>query len=137
MNVLVTGHLGYIGPAMIQTLHAAGHIVAGLDSGLFEGCQLEDNVPVPTTLRDIRDVGVDDLRGFDAIVHLANLSNDPLGTLDPARTFEINVDATVQLARLAREAGVRRFLNSSSCSVYGAALEEWVDESTPTRPVTA
>jgi nucleoside-diphosphate-sugar epimerase len=137
MHVLISGHLGYIGPAMVRALQDASHTVAGLDTGLFEGCQLENSLPIPTIARDLRDVTLDDLRGFDAIVHLANLSNDPLGALDPALTHDINVDATVRLAELAREAGVKRFLNSSSCSVYGAAVEEWVDEATPTRPVTA
>src|SRR3954454_7910030 len=121
MRVLVTGNRGYIGPVMTAVLTTAGHQVYGLDSGLFEECVLESTSDVPTLERDLRSVSVGDLRGFDAIVHLANLSNDPLGMLDPSLTYEINVEATVRLARLAREAGVTRFLNSSSCSVYGAA----------------
>src|SRR5262245_32023582 len=126
MRVLLTGNRGYIGPAVSASLTAAGHSVVGLDSGLFEDCWLEPCVDAPTRTCDLRDVTLDDLHGFDAVVHLANLSNDPLGTLDPALTYEINVDATVRLARLARAAGVRRFLNSSSCSIYGAAVEPWV-----------
>jgi len=137
MRVLLTGNRGYIGPAMTDALLAAGHTVVGLDSGLFDDCRLEPYADAPTIVRDLRDVTVDDLRGFDAVVHLANLSNDPLGTLDPALTYAINVEATVRLAELARAAGVQRFLNSSSCSVYGAAVEPWVDENTPPRPVTA
>jgi nucleoside-diphosphate-sugar epimerase len=137
MRVLVTGHRGYIGPAMVEALRAAGHEVAGLDSGLFDGCELEPSPAVPSLVKDIRDVQPEDLTGFDAVVHLANLSNDPLGTLSPELTHCINVEATVQLARAAKRAGVRRFLNSSSCSAYGAAVEDWVDESTATRPVTA
>jgi nucleoside-diphosphate-sugar epimerase len=136
MRVLVTGNLGYIGPAMVSALLDAGHEVRGLDSGLFVDGRLEEGPVVPTARRDIRDVQATDLAGFDAIVHLANLSNDPLGQLDPALTYAVNVDATVRLARLAREAGVRRFLNSSSCSVYGAAEQDWVDESSEPRPVT-
>lgn len=136
MRVLVTGNLGYIGPAMVSALFDAGHEVHGLDSGLFIDGRLEDGPAVSTIRRDIRDVQAADLAGFDAIVHLANLSNDPLGQLDPALTYAVNVDATVRLARLAREAGVRRFLNSSSCSVYGAAEQDWVDETSKPRPVT-
>lgn len=136
MRVLVTGNLGYIGPAMVSALLDAGHEVRGLDSGLFIDGRLEDGPAVPTVRRDIRDVQAADLSGFDAVVHLANLSNDPLGQLDPALTYAVNVDATVRLARLAREAGVRRFLNSSSCSVYGAAEQDWVDEVSEPRPVT-
>lgn len=137
MLVLVTGHRGYIGPVVLEALLAAGHEVVGLDSGLFEGCELEAATSVPTIWRDLRDVSLDDVRGVDAIVHLANLSNDPLGTLDPKLTLAVNVDATVRLAELARRAGVRRFVNASSCSVYGAATEEWVDEATHPRPITA
>ncbi|HZQ38041.1 MAG TPA: SDR family oxidoreductase [Dehalococcoidia bacterium] len=136
MRVLVTGNLGYIGPAMVSALREAGHEVHGLDSGWFVDGRLEDGPAVPTLRRDIRDVQAADLAGFEAIVHLANLSNDPLGQLDPALTFAVNVDATARLARLAREAGVRRFLNSSSCSVYGAAEQDWVDERSEPRPVT-
>jgi nucleoside-diphosphate-sugar epimerase len=138
MRVLITGNKGYIGPAMTSVLREARHEVAGLDSGLFDECQLEpDTNTAPTLTCDVRAVSVSDLRGFDAIVHLANLSNDPLGTLDARLTHEINVEATVRLARLAREAGVSRFVNSSSCSVYGDAVEPWVDELTQPRPVTA
>lgn len=135
-RVLVTGHLGYIGAVMVAELKASGYEVAGLDSGLFAGCAIENVVDAPYVTRDIRDVTEADMKGFDAIVHLAGLSNDPLGFLDPALTHEVNGLATVRLARLAREAGVRRFLYSSSCSVYGAPEEPWVDETSELRPVT-
>ena len=136
MRVLVTGHLGYIGPVVVSALKGAGHDVVGLDSGLFRECALEPSAEVPTIARDLRDITPDDVAGFEAIVHLAGLSNDPLGFLDPALTHEVNGAATVRLARIARGAGVRRFLNSSSCSVYGAPEEAWVDESSMLRPVT-
>ena len=136
MRVLVTGNEGYIGPVVVETLREAGHEVFGLDAGFFVEDQLEPSPAVPTIRRDLRDVTPNDLEGIDGIVHLANISNDPLGFLDPSVTFSVNVDATVRLAELARAAGVRRFLNSSSCSAYGAALEEWVDEETQPRPVT-
>lgn len=136
MRVLVTGHLGYIGPAVVSALEAARHEVAGLDSGLFSSCALEEGPPTRTIVRDLRDVTMDDVRGFDAVVHLAGLSNDPLGFLDPRLTHEINVEATLRLAALARDAGVRHFLFSSSCSVYGASAEAWVDETTPPEPIT-
>lgn len=136
MRVLVTGSEGYFGPIVVSTLQAAGHEVVGLDAGFFVDDQLEPSASLPTVRRDIRDVSPDDLEGIDAVVHLANLSNDPLGFVDPAVTFSMNVDATVRLAELARAAGVSRFINSSSCSAYGAAVEEWVDEETTPRPVT-
>lgn len=136
MRVLVTGHEGYIGPVMVAALREAGHEVIGLDAGFFVADQLEASPDVPTIRRDIRDVTEQDLDGIDGVVHLANISNDPLGFLDPSVTFAVNVDATVRLAELARAAGVERFINSSSCSAYGAAVEEWVDETTTPRPVT-
>jgi nucleoside-diphosphate-sugar epimerase len=136
MRVLVTGHLGYIGPVVVSELRQAGHDVVGLDTGLFAECAVENGVEVPTIARDLRDITPDDVAGFEAIIHLAGLSNDPLGFLDPALTHEINGTATVRLGRIAREAGVRRFLNSSSCSVYGAPEEPWVDETSALRPVT-
>jgi nucleoside-diphosphate-sugar epimerase len=136
MRVLVTGNLGYIGPIVVSALAAEGHEVYGLDSGLFEGSALEGGESVATLAKDVRDVTRLDLTGFYAVIHLAALSNDPLGLVDPALTAEINFDATVRLARLARDAGVRRFLFSSSCSVYGSAADEWVDESTSPVPIT-
>ncbi|HLI27354.1 MAG TPA: SDR family oxidoreductase [Chloroflexota bacterium] len=136
MRVLVTGNLGYLGPPVVQALLEAGHEVQGLDSGLFAAAALEPGPAVHTRRRDVRDVELEELHGVEAVVHLAGLSNDPLGMLDPALTAEINLVATVRLAYLARRAGVRRFLFASSCSVYGAAQAPWVDEQTPPRPVT-
>ena len=136
MRVLVTGHLGYLGPPVVAALQDAGHETIGLDSGLFIDSRFEDGPAIPTIRCDLRDVTTEHVRGFDAIVHLAGLSNDPLGLLDPTLTWDINVTATLRLARLARAAGARRFVFSSSCSVYGAAAEPWVDETTPPRPVT-
>ncbi len=137
MRVLVTGHNGYIGVVLVSLLEAAGHDVVGLDSYLFEGC---DFGPPPTDIEamrmDVRDVGPADVEGFDAICHLAGLSNDPLGDLAPGITDEINHLATTQLGRAAREAGVGRFLFSSSCSVYGASPGALIDESAPLNPVT-
>lgn len=136
MRVLVTGNQGYFGPVVVATLQEAGHDVVGLDAGFFVDDHLEPSAVIPTIRRDIRDVVQADLEGIDAVIHLANISNDPLGFLDPAVTFAVNVDATVHLAELALAAGVRRFINSSSCSAYGAAVEDWVDEETTPRPVT-
>src|SRR4029453_12548394 len=101
MRVLITGNRGYLGPIVVEAVRAAGHDVAGLDSGLFAGCELEPAPTVPTLDRALRDVQMDDLRGFDAIIPRANLSNDPLGMLDADLTREINVDATIRLAYLA------------------------------------
>lgn len=137
MRVLLTGHQGYLGTVMAPVLAAAGHDVTGLDSGLFAGCVLgpaPDDPPGHTI--DLRDVTVDLLTGMDAVVHLAALSNDPLGSLAPELTYDINHHASVRLARLAREAGVRRFLYASTCSVYGASGEDLVAEDAPLRPVT-
>jgi nucleoside-diphosphate-sugar epimerase len=121
MRVLVTGHEGYIGTVLVPVLKAAGHDVTGLDTGLFAPCLLGPApAPVPALRMDVRDVRAEHCQGFDAVVHLAALSNDPLGNLDSELTYEINERATVALARAARQAGVARFLFSSSCSLYGA-----------------
>jgi nucleoside-diphosphate-sugar epimerase len=137
MRILVTGHKGYIGAVMVPMLQAEGHEVVGLDSGLFEGCVFGDSAPeIPHIKKDIRDVQASDLEGFDAVVHLAALSNDPLGNLDPDLTYEINHKASVRLAVLAKEMNIPRFLFSSSCSTYGAAGEDVLDETATFNPVT-
>ncbi len=141
MRVLVTGHLGYIGTVLTPLLVELGHDVVGLDSDLYRGCTFGDerSIPqIPWLKRDIRDVQSDDLDGFEAVIHLAALSNDPLGDLDEALTYEINHRAAVRLAELAREAGVTRFVFSSSCSNYGAAGgDALLDETAALHPVTA
>lgn len=139
MRVLVTGHNGYIGSVMVPMLLADGHEVVGLDSDLFADCLFSAGPPlqkVPEVRRDLRDVEARDFAGFDAVVHLAGLSNDPLGNLDGDLTHEINTVASVRLAELAKEAGVRRFLFSSSCSTYGAAGDDFLDETAEFNPVT-
>jgi nucleoside-diphosphate-sugar epimerase len=139
MRVLVTGSHGYVGSVVAPFLSAAGHDVLGLDTFFYRGCDFgADATPVPTRERDVRDVEPLELEGFDAIVHLAALSNDPLGDFDPALTEQINCDATLRLARAAREAGVRRFVFASSCSMYGASgSDDALDEGAPLRPLTA
>lgn len=137
MRVLVTGHNGYIGTVMVPMLIAAGHEVVGLDSNIFEGSVFGTMpVQVPNINKDVRDVELADVVGFDAIIHLAGLSNDPLGNLDPDLTYAINHRASVRLAHLAKEAGVPRFLFSSSCSTYGAAGDDMIDETAAFNPVT-
>lgn len=138
MKVLVTGHLGYIGTLLTPRLAARGFELLGCDSDLYRGCDfgpLPD--PIPNIAGDIRDVTTAQLRGVDAIVHLAGLSNDPLGELDPALTDDVNHRAAVQLASRAKAAGVTRFVFSSSCSTYGAAGDALIDETASFRPVTA
>jgi nucleoside-diphosphate-sugar epimerase len=136
-RVLVTGHQGYLGTVMVPILQAAGHEVVGLDSGLFADCVLGPRPADPPSLAvDLRDVTVEQLRGFDAVVHLAALSNDPLGALAPQITHDINHHASVRLARLAKEAGVQRFCYASTCSVYGAAGDGLVTEDAPLHPLT-
>lgn len=137
MRVLVTGHRGYIGTVMVPMLLAEGHEVCGLDSDLFAGCTFGEGMrTIPDVRKDVRDVEVTDLEGFDAVIHLAGLSNDPLGDLDPRLTYQINHAASVRLAALAKEAGVPRFLFSSSCSNYGAGGEDLLDENSTFNPVT-
>ncbi|WP_033291135.1 NAD-dependent epimerase/dehydratase family protein [Amycolatopsis jejuensis] len=137
MRVLLTGHQGYLGTVMAPVLTRSGHEVTGLDSGLFADCVLGPQPDDPPAISvDLRDVTADQLTGFDAVIHLAALSNDPLGSLEPDITYEINHRASTRLARLAKEAGVRRFLYASTCSVYGAGGDGLVDEDAPLRPVT-
>jgi nucleoside-diphosphate-sugar epimerase len=138
MRVLLTGHEGYLGAVMSRVLVADGHRVVGLDTGYFSGCDLGPPAPaLPSIGADVRDVVPADCEGFDAVVHLAALSNDPLGNLAPELTHEINVEGSARLAMAAREAGVGRFIFASSCSIYGASGgDELVDESAPLRPVT-
>ena len=138
MRILITGHNGFIGSVMARTFLEAGHDVVGLDAFLFEDCTFGDGPQdVPALRMDLRDVEAHHLEGFDAIAHLAALSNDPVGDLEPEQTYAINHHGAVRLARRAKEAGVRRFLYSSSCSIYGAAGgDELVDETAPMRPVT-
>jgi len=137
MKVLLTGHKGYIGALAAPILRSAGHEVSGLDTDLFAGCDFGDASPaIPEVRKDLRDLTRADLEGFDAVVHLAALSNDPLGNLDSQLTYDINHLASVKLARLAKAAGVKRFVFSSSCSTYGAAGDGFLDENASLNPVT-
>ncbi len=137
MRVLLTGHKGYIGTVMVPLLLASGHEVVGLDTDLYERSTFGDGIPtIPELRKDIRDVEAADLQGYDAVVHLAGLSNDPLGDLNPGLTHEINYLASVRLAQLAKQAGIERFVFSSSCSNYGAAGDTPVDEDSTFNPVT-
>src|SRR5580698_2893335 len=138
MRLLLTGHQGYIGAVAAPILRSAGHEVIGLDTDLFEGCDFgEPAERIPEIRKDVRDLTKSDLDGFDAVVHLAALSNDPLGNLNGHLTYDINHRASVRLAELAKEAGANRFVFSSSCSTYGAAGEAIHDENAPLSPVTA
>jgi nucleoside-diphosphate-sugar epimerase len=138
MRVLVTGHDGYIGPVLCERLIADGHEVHGMDVGWFEGCGLQAPAHVPAVWHDVRDVTPADFTDFDAVCHLAGLSNDPLGELNPSLTEDVNTEASLRVAAAAKAAGVSRFLFSSSCSTYGAAEEEGlVDENGTLRPQTA
>lgn len=142
MRVLITGHLGYVGPWMIRAFKEAGHHVTGLDIGYFRDC-LEplDGFPAPDgeRIRDMRDIGPADLEGAEAVVHLAALSNDPLGHVDPALTHAINTEASLRLAALAKAAGIRRFVFASSCSIYGGVGDSGVpaDEQAALDPLSA
>jgi nucleoside-diphosphate-sugar epimerase len=137
MRVLVTGHDGYIGAVLMPLFADAGHEVVGVDSSLFGDCAYGEGPKVfPSFQKDVRDLTVADLDGFDAVVHLAGISNDPLGDLNPNTTYEINHLGTVHVAKMAKAAGVKRFLFSSSCSTYGAAGDAPLDESADFNPVT-
>src|SRR6516162_6454150 len=140
MRLLVTGHLGYIGTVLTPMLVRAGHGVVGLDSDLYARCTFSHGgeiCHVPTIYKDTRDIKINDLEGFDAVLHLAALSNDPLGDLKPGLTDDINHNASVRLAELAKKAGVHRFIFASSCSNYGQAGEKMIDETGALNPLTA
>lgn len=138
MRVLVTGHKGYIGTVLVPMLMEAGHDVVGLDSDLYRSCTFGDeiNFRIEEKIKDIRDVNPGDLEGTDAVLHLAGLSNDPLGDLNPKLTHEINYLASVRLAKMAKKSGVGRFIFSSSCSNYGAGVQDMLDEQSALNPVT-
>lgn len=137
MRVLLTGHEGYIGAVAREMFLSAGHHLVGLDTNLFEDCDFGKRASkIPAIRKDIREVIKSDLEGFDAVVHLAALSNDPLGNLDANLTYDINHRASVRLAQLAKQTGVKRFVFSSSCSTYGAAGDGFLDETASLNPVT-
>ncbi|MCJ7631002.1 SDR family oxidoreductase, partial [Candidatus Bathyarchaeota archaeon] len=142
MRVLVTGHKGYIGSIMVPMLEEAGYEVVGLDNDFFDGCVFGDpsitgEVPdIPYVKKDIRDIERSDLQNCDAVIHLCALSNDPLSYFNPEITDEINHKASVSLAKLAKKIGVRRYIFSSTCSVYGAAAAGTVHEKSEPRPLT-
>lgn len=137
MRVLVTGHDGYIGRALVPMLLERGHAVTGLDSCLFADCDFGPaGAGIPAIGKDVRDVDEGDLEGVDAVIHLAGISNDPLGDLNPGCTDSINHLGTTHLATLAKAAGAQRFLFSSSCSLYGAAGDDMLDETASFNPVT-
>ncbi len=138
MKVLVTGHDGYIGTALVPMLQQHGHEVTGLDNMLFNSCIFGNATARPDVelKTDLRDVTIEHLKGIDAVIHLCGMSNDPAGDLNPDITYEVNHRASVRLADLAKQAGVSRFLFSSSCSIYGAQGNEPLDESAEFLPVT-
>lgn len=139
MRVMVTGHNGYVGSVLTPMLVDAGHEVVGYDTNLYKGSSFgsyQERKDFSEINKDIRDIQAEDLEGFDAVLHLAGLSNDPLGDLNPALTYEINHKASVKLAKLAKSMGVRRYIFSSSCSNYGAGGQDMLDESSAFKPVT-
>ncbi len=137
MRILLTGHKGYIGAVAAPVFRSAGHEVVGLDTDLFAGCNFgQPSLEIPEVRKDIRDLMKEDLEGFDGVAHLAALSNDPVSNLDPGLTYAINHKASVRLAELAKQAGVKRFVFSSSCSTYGAGGDAFLDEGAALNPVT-
>jgi nucleoside-diphosphate-sugar epimerase len=138
MRVLLTGHRGYIGSVMVPMLQEQGHDVVGLDTDWFERCTFTGTIPeVESINKDTRDIEESDIEGFDAIIHLAGLSNDPMGDFRPMITEEINDAASVRLAEMAKKVGVQRFLFASSCSNYGASGDNFLTEEADFNPVTA
>jgi len=138
MKVFVTGHKGYIGTHLVDVLKQAGHQVTGCDIDLFGGCNWE---PMPKAdkdlVKDVRQITIDDLKGHDCVMHLAAISNDPMGAINAQLTFDINRDASIRLAQLAKKAGVPRYLFAGSCSVYGKGEKLDLDEGDPLNPLTA
>jgi nucleoside-diphosphate-sugar epimerase len=138
MKVFVTGHQGYIGAHLVDVLKREGHAVTGCDVGLFDGCSWDKLVPADRELKkDVRAIIARDLEGHDAVMHLAAISNDPMGELDASLTYAVNRDASIQIARLAKQAGVPRYLFAGSCSVYGQGAKPDLDENDPLNPLTA
>lgn len=138
MKVFVTGHKGYIGVHLVDLLKQSGYAVTGCDLGLFDGCSWEKTIPADQELgKDVREVTLNDLAGHDCVMHLAALSNDPMGEVNAATTYAINRDASIRLAQLAKKAGVPRYLFAASCSVYGAGKKLDLDENDPLHPLTA
>jgi nucleoside-diphosphate-sugar epimerase len=138
MKVFVTGHKGYIGVHLVDLLKQDGHTVTGCDLGLFDGCAWEKTVPADRELvNDVRNVALRDLDGHDCIMHLAAISNDPMGEVNAGATYAINRDASIRIADLAKKAGVPRYLFAASCSVYGAGEKLDLDENDPLNPLTA
>ncbi len=138
MKVVVTGHHGYIGSVLVPMFQEAGHEVLGLDNFLFEGCDFSEGPKTEEIRKDVRDVRASDFEGFDAVIHLAGISNDPLGDLNPGCTHDINSLGSVHVAEMAKRAGVKRFLQSSSCSLYGASMagDDFINEDGEFNPVT-
>ncbi len=137
MNILITGHRGYIGPHLVNLLQERGHYTTGIDIGWFEDCQWDALPEADSELRgDFRQLSIKDLDGFDAVMHLAALSNDPLGDIDPELTKEINETGTIEFAKKCKLAGVERFLMASSCSIYGKGSKLDLEETDPTLPLT-
>lgn len=137
MRILVTGHNGYIGTVLTPLLLEQGHEVIGLDTDFYAGCDFGDGIPEVRSIRkDVRDVELVDIEGVDVVIHLAALSNDPLGNLNPELTYDINHAASIRLAKMAKEVGAERFIFSSSCSTYGAAGEDMLTEKATFNPVT-
>lgn len=137
MRILVTGHKGYVGTILVPLLKEKGYDIVGLDSDLYDGHNFYGNIlDIPYIRKDIRDIESSDLKMFDAVIHLAALSNDPLGNFNPKITYDINYHASVRLAKLAKKLGVQRFLFPSSCSVYGASAGKMMTEESKPNPVT-